>query len=145
MYGVFEIVKNLKLKTDFGAEYAYVNDKQYEPTYYIDSNHLNDSTNYMNQNINKYVRWNWENTLTYNFSVNRHHVVTLIGMTRFKEYSEGMWSQKRELIFDDLDHAYFDNAQNNTAQTTGGFSEHTLASLFARLNYNFDEKYILFI
>ncbi len=142
VYGVFEIVKNLKLKTDFGAEYAYVNDKQYVPTYYIDSNHLNDSTNYMNQSINKYVRWNWENTLTYNFSVNKHHVVTLIGMTRFKEYSEGIWAQKRELIFDDLDHAYFDNAQNNTAQTSGGFSEHTLASLFARLNYNFDEKYL---
>ena len=64
------------------------------------------------------------------------------GMTRFKESDEGMWSEKRDLIFDDLDHAYFDNAQNPEALTSGGFSEHTLASLFGRINYNYAEKYL---
>lgn len=142
VYGIFEIIKGLKFKTDFGTEYSYVNDKSYVPTYYIDSNHKNDSADYMNQSINRYIRWNWENTLTYNFSISAHNFVVLAGMTRFKETSEGIWSQKRELIFNDLEHAYFDNAQNKTAQTTGGYTEHTLASLFTRLNYNYDEKYL---
>jgi len=143
IYGLLEIVKGLRLRTDFGGEYSMVEDKQYVPTYYIDTNHKNDSTNYMNQEFHKYVRWNWENTLTYEFSIGNHNVITMIGMTRFKEFDENMWSQKRELIFDDLEHAYFDNAQNNTAITKGDFGEHTLASLFGRINYNYNEKYLL--
>lgn len=142
VYIVLDLVKGLKFRSDFGGEYSMVEEKSYTPTYFIDSNHKNDSTDYMNQSFHKYIRWNWENTLTYEFSVSNHNVVAMIGMTRFKEFDEGMWSEKRELIFNDLDHAYFDNAQNTQARTTGGYSEHTLASLFGRINYNYNEKYL---
>ncbi len=143
VYAVISILKGLKFRTDFGGEYAMVENKSYTPTYFIDTNHQNDSTDFMNQEFHKYVRWNWENTLTYEFSLNNHNIVAMVGMTRFKEFNEGMWSQKRELIFDDLDHAYFDNAQNPEALTSGGYGEHTLASLFGRINYNYDEKYLM--
>lgn len=143
IYAEFEIIKGLKFRTDYGSEYSYVENKQYVPTYFIDTSHQNDSTNYMNQETHKYVRWNWENTLTYNVSFGENNLTAMVGMTRFKEYNEGMWSQKRELIFDDLGHSYFDNAQNNSSITNGGYSEHTLASLFGRINYNYGEKYLL--
>jgi TonB-linked SusC/RagA family outer membrane protein len=143
IYAIVNITGGLKFRTDFGGEYAMVENKSYTPTYYIDSNHKNDSTDFMNQEFHKYVRWNWENTLTYEFSVSEHNVVVMAGMTRFREFDESMWSQKRELIFDDIEHAYFDNAQNPEALTNGGYNEHTLASVFGRVNYNYQEKYLL--
>ncbi|MFZ5939405.1 MAG: SusC/RagA family TonB-linked outer membrane protein [Bacteroidota bacterium] len=138
----YEIIEGLKFRTDFGGEVAVVEWKSFTPVYFIDTNHQNDSTNYMGQSTTKYVRWNWDNTLTYTKSFGNHNLVALVGMTRFKEYSEGTWIEMRNLIFNDLDHAYLDNSQSTTARASGGYGEHTLASLFARLNYNYNEKYL---
>jgi len=139
----WEIINGLKFRSDFGGEVSVVDWKSYTPVYFIDTNHQNDSTNYMDQTYTKYVRWNWDNTLTYTTSFNKNNLTVLIGSTRFRNYSEGMWIQKKNLIFDDLDHAYISNAQASTALTSGGFSDHTLASVFGRINYNYDEKYLL--
>ncbi len=142
IYGVLELIKGLKFRTDYGMEYAVVDYKSYTPVYYIDATHKNDSLSSMNQSYHKYVTWNWENTLVYNFSVSGHNVITMIGMTRYRSCDEDISSTKQNLIFDDLDHACFDNAQSTYAITTGGYNEHTLASYFGRLNYNYDEKYL---
>ena len=142
IYGVFTIIKGLKLRSDFGMEYSVVDWKSYTPLYYIDATHLNDSVNHMQQRYHKYLTWNWENTLVYDFSIGKSNFSALIGMTRYKKWDDDIDSYKENLIFDDLDHAYFNNALATSSTTTGGYNEHTLASYFGRLNYNYDEKYL---
>jgi TonB-linked SusC/RagA family outer membrane protein len=142
------IVQGLVLRTNFGAEFSYFNGDEYVPVYYIDATHRNDaqgdSSDYVTKEIHKYVRWNWDNTLNYNLSVQKHNITVLLGMTLFKEWDEPLYAKKENVVFDDFQHAYLDNALNTeTVVATNGFSEHTLASYFGRLNYNFAEKYLL--
>jgi TonB-linked SusC/RagA family outer membrane protein len=143
IYGVFEIIEGLKLRTDFGGEVAYVQDNSYTPLYYIDANHVNDSLDNATTGMNKFVRWNWENTLSYTKTFNQHSITGIIGITLFKEFSENVWAKKQDLIFDNLEKAYLDNAQLPNAEAGGGFGEHTLGSYFGRVNYNYAEKYLL--
>lgn len=143
VYADFEIMEGLVFRSSFGAEYAFVNGRSYTPVYYIDATHQNDSVDLATKNVHKYVRWNLDNTLTYQNSFENHSLVFLAGMTHFKEWDESIWAQKQDLIFNDLEHAYLNNAQNPIAQASGGFGEHTLRSFFGRINYNFYEKYIL--
>jgi TonB-linked SusC/RagA family outer membrane protein len=144
VYGVFTLFKGLKLRSDFGLEYSVVDWKSYTPVYFIDPTHYRDSVNKMTQSYHKYITWNWENTLVYDFSIGKNNVTAMIGMTRYKQTDEAMEFEMQNLIFDDLEHAYFDNSQSTMATKPGfsGYNQHTLASLFGRLNYNYDEKYL---
>lgn len=139
----FEIIEGLVFKSNFGGEVAYVNDNSYTPIYYIDANHLNDSLDNATASINKYIRWNWDNTLSYTKTVNQHNITGLVGMTLFREMSEGVWAKKQDLIFDDFDKAYLDNALLPDAEASGGYSDHRLGSYFGRVNYNYAEKYLV--
>ncbi len=141
------IIKGLVFRTNFGAEYSYVTNDQYVPVYFIDATHRNnargDSSDYVTKEIHRYMRWNLDNTLSYTKSIGDHNITALIGMTRFKEWDEGVYGKRYTLIFDDFEHAYLDNAISLDQETSGKFVEHTLASTFARLNYNYKEKYLL--
>jgi TonB-linked SusC/RagA family outer membrane protein len=141
------IIKGLVFRTNFSAEYAYVTNDEYVPAYSIDATHRNyargDSSDFVTKEIHKYMRWNLDNTLSYTKTLGNHNMTALIGMTRFKEWDEGVYGKRYTIIFDDFEHAYLDNGISLDMAATGKYAEHTLASTFARLNYNYKEKYLL--
>lgn len=136
-----EIVKGLTFRTNYSTELAYVQTDEFFPAYELDPTHRR-VANGASKGIHKYVRWNIDNTLAYTKSVEKHNITALVGVTRFKEFNEGISASRDSLIFDDLDHAYLDNSLQVKGPSSNGFSLHTLQSFFGRLNYNFDEKYL---
>jgi TonB-linked SusC/RagA family outer membrane protein len=94
--------------------------------------------------IDIYSRWNFENVLTYTKSFGVNNLTLLAGTTAFKDIYENLWGSKNDLIFDDFEHSYLDNATDpESANAGGGYSEHTVASLFARVNYDLMDRYML--
>lgn len=140
-----DMFKGLTFKTSFGGEYAMVGNDTYSPVYFIDNgaNHFN-NIDKASKSYNQYTRWNFENVLSYDKTLDIHHLTVILGTSAFKENSESLSGSKQNLIFDDFEHSYLDNATDNlTATAGGGFSEHTVASLFSRLNYDLMGKYML--
>ena len=94
--------------------------------------------------------WSWENTLNYKFNVaEKNHFDVLVGSTLehsgFGESvnasnSDGKWK-------DNPLYAYVGNMTNNslTSSNVGGstWGDSGLASFFGRVNYDYDEKYML--
>jgi TonB-dependent starch-binding outer membrane protein SusC len=141
IYGEIEIIKGLKVRTNFSGELAFVNGTSYTPAYDLDPTHRRPA-NSVWKNVHRYQRWNLDNTITYERSFGKHNMTALAGMTRFKEWDEGLSASKDSLIFNDLEHAYLNNSLQVKGTTGNSISEHTLQSFFGRLNYNFDEKYM---
>ena len=148
VYGEFdlgkiaEVLKGLVFKTSFGGEYALVMSDNYTPEYYLDAMHFS-VINKVGKNMDIYSRWNFENVLTYTKTLNAHNIVLMAGTTAFKDIYENLWGAKNDLIFDDFGHAYLDNATDPlSANTGGGYSAHTVASLFGRLNYSYKDRYM---
>jgi TonB-linked SusC/RagA family outer membrane protein len=89
------------------------------------------------------MNWTWYNTLTYQKTfVNRHNLQLLVGseaieneITRFSAQNEGFYSQ-------DIDYRHLD-AGEHLLDNSGYSSEWSLFSLFAKLDYNFDGKYLI--
>lgn len=136
-------LKGLTFRTSFGGEYALVNYNSYSPEYYLDAMHFN-TTDDVSKSLTIYSRWNFENVLSYVKSINDNNFSVILGTTAFKDMTEGMYGSKSVLIFDDFGHAYLDNATDpESAVVTGGYSEHTVASLFGRANYDFKNRYML--
>jgi TonB-linked SusC/RagA family outer membrane protein len=149
LYGEFDFGKiagaleGLVFRTSFGGEYAMVNTDTYTPEYYLDAMHFS-VIDKAYKGIDIYSRWNFENVLTYTKSFGVNNLTLLAGTTAFKDMYENLWGSKNDLIFDDFEHSYLDNATDpESANAGGGYSEHTVASLFARVNYDLMDRYML--
>ena len=149
LYGEFDFGKiaraleGLVFRTSFGGEYAMVNTDTYTPEYYLDAMHFS-VIDKAYKGIDIYSRWNFENVLTYSKSFDVHNLTLMAGTTAFKDMYENLWGSKNDLIFDDFEHSYLDNATDpESANAGGGYSEHTVASLFARVNYDLLDRYML--
>lgn len=149
LYGEFDFSKiskaldGLVFRSSFGGEYALVNTDTYTPEYYLDAMHFSVIDKAF-KGLDMYSRWNFENVLTYTKSFDIHNLTIMAGTAAFKDMYENLWGSKNDLIFDDFGHSYLDNATDpESANTGGGYSEHTVASLFARVNYDLLSRYIL--
>ncbi|MCU0458485.1 MAG: TonB-dependent receptor [Bacteroidales bacterium] len=149
LYGEFDfskiasVLEGLVFRSSFGGEYAMVNTDTYTPEYYLDAMHFS-VVDKAYKGIDMYSRWNFENILTYSKSFDVHNLTLMAGTTAFKDIYENLWGSKNDLIFDDFGHSYLDNATDpESANAGGGYSEHTVASLFARVNYDLLNRYML--
>ncbi|CAL65665.1 SusC/RagA family TonB-linked outer membrane protein [Christiangramia forsetii] len=80
-----------------------------------------------------------ENTLNYNTSLGQHTFDIVLGQT-FQKNTTVLRSAHSE----DLPKPYYPVLSNGVNQTVGGQEiESSLASYFGRLNYNFDDRYLL--
>ena len=149
LYGEFdfgkisEALKRLVFRSSFGGEYAQVMTDTYTPEYYLDAMHFS-VVDKAYKGIDIWSRWNFENVLTYSKAFGVHNLTAMAGTTAFKDKHENLWGGKNDLIFDDFEHSYLDNATDpESANTGGGYSEHTVSSIFGRINYDLMDRYML--
>jgi TonB-dependent starch-binding outer membrane protein SusC len=140
---VHPVLAGLKFRTQYATELAFVNYRSYTPVYYFASTKYN-NINSTDANFHKYVSWNFDNFLTYDKTVALHHFNVMLGISAYKAWDNDVSGGKKQLTFNDFEHAYLNNATDNTtAVTGGGFGEHTMASYVGRLNYDYNSRYML--
>lgn len=138
VYFEIEPVKNLKIRSDNGAELEFFNVNSYEDgrmgQHYPDGGHavkFNGKKRYMQT----------ENTATYNFELsNRHRFVVMGGFSASKYDYESTTADSKNLSpilgYDNLG-----GAQNHGPNYSYA-SASTLTSYYGRVNYNFDDRYL---
>lgn len=140
---VLPALNGLRFRTSYGMELSLVTNAGYTPLYNLDPTH-NTIVDRASKSMDKYHRWNWENVLTYDKTIEDHHFTAMLGHTAFKAWYENIGGSKADLIFDEFDYAFIDNAQDPlSAIVYGGFSENTLLSHFGRINYDYKNRYML--
>ncbi len=140
---ISDVLKGLTLKSSFSGEFALVDDRGYQPYYYLDALHFT-ITDQASRQMRTYSRWNFENVLTYDRTIEDHHFTLMAGTTAFKDEFNNIGGSKKDVIFNDLEHSYIDNATDPESMNVyGGFSEHTVASIFGRINYDIKDRYML--
>lgn len=140
---IAKTLKGLTFKTSYSGEFALVDTRGYTPYYYLDAMHFT-TTDKASKSMTTYTHWNYENLLTYDKTIAEHHFTLMAGTTAFKEYNETLWADKQDVIFDDFEHSYLDNATDPESVSAGGGlnGEHTISSLFGRVNYDYKDRYM---
>lgn len=136
-YAKWDIIKGLTVKTLYGIDRLYIENRSYQ-------NPLNGdgfanggaATNTYSTND----RWNWQNTIQYDFSLNqKHNFSALVGGEQqyTKLYN---WGAQRTGVGDPFFTVFEGNFTNITPANLGN-TENYLISYFGRLNYDFNKKY----
>jgi TonB-linked SusC/RagA family outer membrane protein len=85
---------------------------------------------------------NWANTLNYSTEINDHAIRVLVGTEAVKNRFESFNGGRSQFAFTDLNYMIL-NAGETGQVSGGGFDEWRTFSYFGRLNYSYQNKYLL--
>lgn len=137
-----EIIKGLKIRSQGGVDLAFYGGQGFTPVHYL-SPTFSVLVNSYNRTLNRGLFWSLENTVSYNKSIQKHNFTALLGYSAQKNKGEGQSTTYQNLPVDNLKDASLRFSVARENRDGGGFEYlNTLNSAFARLTYDYDEKYL---
>ena len=150
---------NLKYHFTWSAEQSFWgSESATTEKFYFSGNNNSDHTQAQSEKANS-TQWQIENTLTYDKEFGKHSIGVVLGQSALKYKGDYLGASHWNLI--NINKPYVDYTTGGSIETTtdadghitgvkslvggwaGPYVEHRLASLFARLSYNYDEKYMV--
>jgi TonB-linked SusC/RagA family outer membrane protein len=133
-------IKNLFFKSNIGADNAMYSSKVISPTFVEGA--LARTTNSLSFDQNHFLGITWSNTLRYNWDMNsNNHFKFLAGTEYLTRHTDFNFTKKEGYTLQTEEYFTLDAATGNTT-ATGGSTGHKLFSQFARVDYNFSDKYL---
>lgn len=144
VFAEIEPIKGLRIKSDIGAKLAFWGDANFTPLYYLNAATSNLTNNSYYRSKNQGLIWNFENTISYTRSFDKHNVTLLAGTSAFSENSNGVNNRYYNIPVDNFYDASFNYYVPDADRLGGGWEnpDHRVSSLFGRLTYNYSEKYL---
>ena len=144
--GEIQIWDNLKFKSSVSFDMGFWGNEGYTPLFYLSGNNKAE-----NSNANAYsahnLGWQLENVLSYNKTIGRHSFSAIVGQSAYRYTGQQLGGSRMDLAEDKYSKPYIDNAtglaEDGRMSIYGSYyTEHRLASYFARADYNYDERYM---
>jgi TonB-linked SusC/RagA family outer membrane protein len=140
-----EPLKGLKFRSTVGAKLAFWGNDSFTPEHYL--NAIRQVTiNSFERTNNERFNWNNENTLSYEKSINKHNFTILLGQGSYLDgAAQGFNVKYLNLPVDNFEDASLEFNPAAADRISDGYESpaHTLNSLFVRVNYDYDERYLL--
>jgi TonB-linked SusC/RagA family outer membrane protein len=137
VFGEYEVVKGLKLRTSFGGEYRTYRNDVFRPN----STYLGAQNNgYAQVVTNNNYNWLNENTLTMDKNLGGGHVINAVAGFTYQEFKNAsVTSTVTGLSTNNL---LTDNLSIGTATDGSSTTLNTLVSFLGRINYRLLERYL---
>lgn len=135
----WNIIKNLTLTSTFGLDRKDIRNGHFADQYTHDGAgdySVADATNETEMN------WSWENTLNYNFKIDKHDFSVMAGNALYQNEAETYTGSGHDIISPSM-LFYNLGALQNSQKISSNYIKTTMASFFGRINYKFNEKYLL--
>jgi TonB-linked SusC/RagA family outer membrane protein len=143
VYAEVEPIKNLKITTRFGVDAASQYGHGWIPTYWYSSESLNAIASGSDYSDNWFT-WQWENFANYSKKIDQHNFTLLAGTSIIKTTEHHMGGSYSGLFKEDDLFSYADNVPDDVDRIGSIGRKRTLASVFGRLSYDFDGKYLFY-
>ncbi|RZL48766.1 MAG: TonB-dependent receptor [Pedobacter sp.] len=142
VYVEAEIIKGLKFRSQGGVDLAFYGSEGFTPVHYL-SPTFSVAVNSYNRNSNRGLFWSLENTVSYNKSISSHNFTALLGYSAQKNKGETQGGTLQGLPVENIKDASLRfSVPKENRDFYGGEYLNTLNSAFARLTYDYKEKYL---
>lgn len=139
-YGLLTIANGLTLKTQAGVDTKGTMGFQYWNPLHGDGRGQN---GYINNDYTTYLRWNWQNVLTYAKTLAEVHNINVNLVNEFQQQTYNYFYGSGNNMSDSFFNKNLISGSYGTQFSGGSMSQNGFNSLAARLNYNFSSKYFL--
>ncbi len=136
---------NLKFKTSYGADLSFWGYDGYRPLYYLRSGESSTQSSAYSRKEDGTV-WQLENILMYDKTIDKHSFSVLLGQSAKKSSGSYLYGSRNNIT--NYSRPYIDASTGLAADADRDAAgaplvDATLASIFARASYNYDERYML--
>jgi len=145
-YAEIKIMDGLKFRTNYGPDFRNYRNGQFQDARSIlRGGGADGSTNYARLGQNQNFSWTWDNLIYYNKTIAEKHAIDI---TLLQSTSSNR-SESSDMTAIDLPYnsqLWYNLASTKEGALQGwgsGYSKYTLMSYMARVNYTFNDKYIL--
>lgn len=145
VYGEIEPIKGLKIRSTLGSKLSFWGHESFTPVYYLNAVMQRDQNDFT-RGTNRGFDWNLENTISYQYSLQDHNFMALIGQGAYYDNrARGINVTYFDIPVNNFDDASLNYTVPADQKNSSGYENvgHTVSSLFARLNYNYKEKYLV--
>ncbi len=144
VYAEVQPIRQLTLRTSFGADMGTQYEKTFTPRTYERSENV--ATAQLQEQSWYYVNWVWTNTATFQQTIaDDHDLKLLVGTEAVKDNSRGVRGFREGFDFETNDFVSLNTGNATVLGNIVNFnlSNRTLSSLFGRIDYSFMGKYLL--
>jgi len=139
VYLNWEIMEGLSFKTTLGVDYDNIFSRDIFPTF--NRGFLNNATAELTHAQLHQTNWVFNNTLTYNKTIDRHSITVLAGTEAIENFITQFSARGKGFALETNDYVQLDAASGERSST--GFSTgFSLFSLFGKANYSFNNRYL---
>jgi TonB-linked SusC/RagA family outer membrane protein len=135
----FEVnpIKNLVWHAELGYDISSSKGETYEPM--IDLGTWNRASNQSTVQKNSSTFWQLKNYVTYNGNIDKHNYTVMLGQECWESNYDYSSISNTNLPSDEVHNPALGDG---TPSINYGFGSSSMASFFARLNYNYDDRYL---
>lgn len=147
-YAELDVLPSLKFKSSYGADLAFWGYDGYGMQDYRGTMAHTDQS-WVSSSMNRGFRWQVENVLTYQKTfAEKHNLTVVLGQSANRYTYRNLSGNDYQLLDTDplkanIDYAIADRSEERVSGGTGGYDKVSLASYFGRVDYNFDERYMI--
>ena len=145
-YAELTPIKGLKIKSDFGINMIMTDNKQFDATFggtnETGQTQTINSPNVLSQAQDNNLSYNWTNTATYDLTLQKHVLSFLVGTEIIKNNDTYESEYRNTFANQSPDFQYLDQGASASQQNGGGETHLAYASLFGRINYQYNNKYL---
>jgi len=135
-------IEGLTLKSSYSLDLQFSDYKQFTPTYNVAPNFNNPNAK-MYQQKDLINSWTWDNTATYDFSVNEAHRFNVLGGISAQRYSFDYLNGENQGQPGNEAYLQYLDAGISGQQVRGRQQNWSLLSFMGRVNYNFMDTYFV--
>jgi hypothetical protein len=140
VYGEYQFIQGLTYRLNLSFDRTDWHDTYFFPKFFVGDRYRNDIA-YLDDTRGDHTILLMENTLNFSRQFGKHSLTLLAGYTA--QY--GLWQQLRGHA-EGYEEPYFkviDAGPNLPKSVTGTETEHSILSLLGRVNYSYDDRYLL--
>lgn len=132
--------KGFNVRSTFGLDYAQKSQRIF--TYPITEGTVANDKNAVEAKQEHWTKWMWNAIATYNLEIGKHRGDAMVGMELNREDDIHFSGYKEDYSILTPDYMWPD-AGSGTAQAYGSGEGFSLVSFFGKLNYTYDDKYLI--
>jgi TonB-linked SusC/RagA family outer membrane protein len=133
------LLEGMTFRTSYGIDNTKIEDIDFRNGIHGEAGSLGGQANNIFTNVKV---WNWQNYLTYNFTLAQNNNFSVVVGTEAQKFTINRWGASRQGLADPFFSSYQGNFTTNNPPVGNFQTQSGFVSYFGRVNYDFNQKYL---
>ncbi|MFP4228596.1 MAG: SusC/RagA family TonB-linked outer membrane protein [Salinivenus sp.] len=142
LYGEYDFLDHFTFESSLGLDIDNQETRNFDPEFAVSSAQRNDESS-ISVNTTEETSWLWENTISYDQTIDDHSIDVVAGVTAQEFQNETLGGSRTNVIGEDESLWYLNAGEEDGQTNTNTAFDWSMLSGLIRTNYSYQDRYLL--